>query len=1092
MVSVTKLPNTVSQSGDGITWTGLDNIKNDVTGYAVADPPGSVSCLSTKTLQASNFQFNLPSNSVVTGVRIEVRYANKMRPVSICSKKHFVRAVLNNGQTYSSGRVAYVPNGTRSTFTVGGDGNLLGLSSKPSDYNDGLTIRYAADVERLQEVQVNYIRVTVYYRLPTYTLAALMTPTSQVNGRLVTYKLTLTNTNNTHQGQIIPVTLTLPAGLTYVSHTSNGTYNSGSKKWNALLTGNKTATLTLTLRTTTTGTKQIRAQVDSYTTTITTNLNVTPPTPTIASVNIPRTVMEDDNLVVTVTMGLNSPLNLNTVVSVPVPEGFSFVSSSGNGSYSSGTGKWTAQFPNITGTSPNATTQTVTRTFTFKANTPGQYAYTITVDSTGATSSYNVIVISKYVTTPFYATLNISEVLEDEGGSLQVDQLCDGERYTISCYINITDTASSPIYPGVLNYRLGVTNGASEVLSNRPTAINTWQRIGATFTYKEEDDILVRVYGQYVEVMPENITVQFAGFSIEHGTNTTYKAPTGLFNKPPLLLADEEYTQVTLAPDKESNLAILEGVNLSGRESDPHLIQKGFGVLVDYVATEELECHVTLSINGEEQYKTLILKPDTNTILFGGLADYWGFYKPYLNDIKISVTVKNWTTETITAAFQNIQFVLYSQHDETGGNPGFTINGVHSREYNLFCDSDFDKPEGLSKEIELLDLKQRDGELITAISNKAKKLKISFSVLGCSLTEMNQRLQEAIRWMSNEKDGNGITQPNHLVFDWDPDRVYEVFIEDAVPVKYGDGVMECDVEFIVPRGMAMSPLRSMGASGYNAGLTTTYPVVQVKSLGESGIKLVDSVSGHELYLNHRIPSDESVYFDSQRRKIYTRIEDADKNNPTITNLAEANVATATSKNKNTTGFTVYRNAILSSSTEWKHDNLTRSLKVQTPGNQDREGVLTHHVGGLSTGQTIRAHLIIKSAHNLLIGIEEWDDSQWLRANNPVFQFSEEGEVRKISLSTMLGENTTRIKVWVRQNGTTAGTFYIGMVIITNNQPIPMTNIMNPNSGALKSYFDLTPLLSLNSTFPSIREKEYFDFSKSSGCIIQKVEFQEGI
>jgi hypothetical protein len=128
----------------------------------------------------------------------------------------------------------------------------------------------------------------------------------------------------------------------------------------------------------------------------------------------------------------------------------------------------------------------------------------------------------------------------------------------------------------------------------------------------------------------------------------------------------------------------------------------------------------------------------------------------------------------------------------------------------------------------------------------------------------------------------------------------------------------------------------------------------------------------------------------------------------------------------------------------------------------------------------------------VIGIDEWDDSQWLRINNPVFQFSEEGEVRKISLSTILGENTTRIKVGVRQNGTTAGTFYIGMVIITNNQPIPMTNIMNPNSGALKSYFDLTPLLSLNSTFPSIREKEYFDFSKSSGCIIQKVEFQEGI
>ena len=38
MVSVTKLPNTVSQSGDGITWTGLDYIKNDVSWLCCGRP----------------------------------------------------------------------------------------------------------------------------------------------------------------------------------------------------------------------------------------------------------------------------------------------------------------------------------------------------------------------------------------------------------------------------------------------------------------------------------------------------------------------------------------------------------------------------------------------------------------------------------------------------------------------------------------------------------------------------------------------------------------------------------------------------------------------------------------------------------------------------------------------------------------------------------------------------------------------------------------------------------------------------------------------------------------------------------------------
>lgn len=96
---------------------------------------------------------------------------------------------------------------------------------------------------------------------------------SVVVGEYVYYSITLNNTNGVHQGYNIPVSIPIPSGLSYVSQSGNGTYNTGTGKWDAVLSGGS-ATLNLVLQATSTGNKTVTGTVDYTGTNISKTVNV--------------------------------------------------------------------------------------------------------------------------------------------------------------------------------------------------------------------------------------------------------------------------------------------------------------------------------------------------------------------------------------------------------------------------------------------------------------------------------------------------------------------------------------------------------------------------------------------------------------------------------------------------------------------------------------------------------------------------------------------------------------------------------------------------------------------------------------------------
>ncbi|WP_441788403.1 LPXTG cell wall anchor domain-containing protein [Leifsonia sp. 2MCAF36] len=171
-------------------------------------------------------------------------------------------------------------------------------------------------------------------------------------GSNVTYNLTVKN-NGPEDTTGVTVTDPLPAGLTYVSSSGTGTYDSATGVWSVgNLANGETKTLALTVRVDTTNpvTNLITASgsdlpdptpcpgdcgtgpgpVTAVAADLTTSKTVDNPTPTLGS-----------NVTFTLTAENAGPSNTTGVVLTdPIPAGFSYVSDDAAGAYNPGTGLW--------------------------------------------------------------------------------------------------------------------------------------------------------------------------------------------------------------------------------------------------------------------------------------------------------------------------------------------------------------------------------------------------------------------------------------------------------------------------------------------------------------------------------------------------------------------------------------------------------------------------------------------------------------------------------------------------------------------------------------------------------------------------------
>lgn len=823
------------------------------------------------SIVGSKYEANLNLNSKINGIVAKVvRHGQGMTD-------YFV-AISADGKTLDNkGKNRKRTDNKYIVDTYGSSTNLWGASSlKPSVINaDDFTLR-AAIYNTLSGAGTHWMHsllLNVYYTDPTYSLTATITALQTI-GKTIVYTLTLKNTNSIHQGYAIPVSISLPSGLGYVSQAGQGVYSPTTGKWNAILQ-NGTATLQLILIGATEGSKTIKASIDDFDTTISKSTTIIPPKYTLTS-NLPTQATQGDTVTYTMTITSDSPTKLTDTFNLTIPNGLAFVSSSGGGSFNGSTGVWTASFTN----------QKATKTFVFTAINGGEFNQLITGPD-GSSLTKTILIISTDDTTCFSTKREIPDYIQN--------LMTPGMVYTISCYSKISDSSLAYVYPGLDNFKIGVVQGSNEDIGTRIDTLDDIQRIYVSFEYNGHEIPFIKIYGQYLNRSPSTSIVRFFGYAIHAGTDISYDDPGILFDNPNYLIQNDDYALAILPANQQTNPILFDEINLSGHELDPNLITKGIGISLDYNITAEIGMEVSLIIGDNVSIKSVVLDPDKSNVVIGADRDKWNFKNIDLPDLRvtqdgifdsayfdsdyfsvdttkldISFLIKFYNTSSTyqTIQIKNVEFILYFQFDETMGNLGAILDGEHSRNYNMFFTKDFDISEGLAKDIDTLDIKKSDGELITGISNKSKTIKLPFKIMGSSLEELQERFREAVNWMSNDLDDGRRPIPKPLILDWDPDRVWMVVLNDAVDKNYDVSKMEGTAEFLIPKGSATGPLRETGSINSNNGLTVVKPLITIKATGEDSIIVKETYSGKNLILNHAWDAEFILYIDCEQNKIY--------------------------------------------------------------------------------------------------------------------------------------------------------------------------------------------------------------------------------
>jgi hypothetical protein len=450
--------------GSANIWTYMDRVANNpvwdgaTEGSSTSGHLGSViytySTQWSDSLNGEDYRFNIPLNARIDGVLAKILRSglySKDVSVSLNGVSGGGNKAKNRQRT-DNALIVDVYGGSTDKWGIS---NITPAIINSPDFGLGLCILRSIPGAETYVAYVLGLQVT--YTEPTYSLTANI-ESSKVVGNNIVYTLTLTNTNNIHQGYDIPVSFSIPSGLSYVSQSGDGTYNPSTGKWNAILS-NGSATLTLVLSTSSVGSKTVTATVDEYGTSISKTTNILPPNFTLNS-KLPLYVVQNSNVTYDITVTTDSPTLASKEVNVPIPAGFTYVSSTGAGSYNSSTGVWTASFTN----------KEATRTFTFTAVTPGEYTQTISITG-GPSLSKDIIIVSQGITKCCYSEYNLPDTVKN--------YLQHGKKYTISCYSKISDTSLTNVYPGLKNFKIAAIQTIDNLVSaNVATGTNTLATIG--------------------------------------------------------------------------------------------------------------------------------------------------------------------------------------------------------------------------------------------------------------------------------------------------------------------------------------------------------------------------------------------------------------------------------------------------------------------------------------------------------------------------------------------------------------------------------------------------------------------------------------
>ena len=932
MASLTKYAGSISQSTGGkyATFSNLANLKNNVEGSwatTVNIKGKSGSPNRPSTLSFTGFSFGLPTGAEVSKVTITYRH----RKTGSCTIGAPTISLLGVSGFSGKGVAPSKTSMTTSTKTFTGSALTRTVVNSSSF---GVKVDYPTNSGTgAGTISVSYVRVTVEYKVPSYSLS-IKKVSGGYNNEKYTIQCSISNKNLTAYSPTL--TLTAPTGFSFDGASGSGSYtrvNARTITWNPKLS-KSIGTATLDCEFDVNVTYPVGSSSYTGTFTLSENLNSTTSSYSATITDRPagegseeddsHTPMIDDSDVVPypikwdrATVGdeipnySTKPEDVDTAIIFGFPctdtgeplllETFTYLQMKLNGDWSfitnyvgydryegmrSGSSRWSWDELSLKTIKEG---RYVVHMFEVDSTDPSTYTLWSTYEDKTPLISYYLEVVpdEEDLTIPFFTILEPSEE--------EYNRLGDGYTYIAQADIKHTTTDTN-VRDWYKNNRIGVFNGpvandtTEEDIFNGATywskatgGLNTYENCEVEFEYDEQYPLYILVTGDYPEAEDYGYdmgTIKYDTPCIVEKEVYNSREPSGNYPVPiEALLDNEEPSVITLAPNESTKGTILYDLPLEDDfgTNDDYAI-RGIQVRADIDSTDNLVIYAKIhSPSGEIGQRSIVLNGSEEEIIIGGLGDLWGFTTlqlTQLDDWEIELSASNLLNSGDSEiVFNNVNITFYLETIEKQ-QIRVTIDGEDIAYYGAFIEK-VDIPEGLETDTSFLTIDGTDTNDAYRQNIREKKIVIEFNLSNCDLQTSTNMLRQLTKLFVNEKDQYNRPIPKRLQFTHYPTDYFEYIMEEPFDVDTEITDYKVKATLTIPSGTSYSLDDTVTNTVGNAnGLAAINPIIHFRP-SDTNIQIKETITEQSFQMGYAGEwSDYVIELDCEDRRVYL-IKDED-------------------------------------------------------------------------------------------------------------------------------------------------------------------------------------------------------------------------
>ena len=474
----------------------------------------------------------------------------------------------------------------------------------------------------------------------------------------------------------------------------------------------------------------------------------------------------------------------------------------------------------------------------------------------------------------------------------------NGQQYVFGCLCRITGTDA--IINGSKNARASVVNNG-EKFTQKVSQIGSWQLLTVKFTYDETKKLSFRFYGNYIE--SDQGSIEFGNLFVIHADHYQgYEYPALAFEDLNCLITNDDYTNLLLEPPEKnpSSRHYFDLIDWMGLEDNQYLIPHGLEVTGDISAEENVSITLGFGHTGIDEFdfisESLNVNENIQSFKFGGKFETLGLnftdIAKLLKDICFYLQIDDlYDNQTpLNVQMKNIKITLYYSLNSDCWE--FFIDGISSKHFQLDLMADSEIPRGANYDVNKFKVEGADGEYPNRINLKENKLKLKFTTCECAtIEELNNTLEHIVEWLYPERDSLDNPILKTISFFYAPEVGYDYYIKDKMDAEAVDGAYECEVELIVPSGLARNLHETENAAtGHTGHMGKVKPTIIFNLLShDTEIILIESKTGQKLTLAgefiDNLPVNTLLKLDCKNRKLYYEAFDEwfniDPNNITL-------------------------------------------------------------------------------------------------------------------------------------------------------------------------------------------------------------------